>query len=123
MFHEISDTGLQGRDLEQALKELQNVRYDVVAGAAADTNINVAGIAVDDTIVAVLELGLDVTTDDFVTASGSPDTTAAAVTDVTQTVVKRTAEAAITSAGHVQLDTTDTTGKSLLIVWNDKPTL
>lgn len=123
MFHDISDSGLEGRDLAQAIVELQAVHYDVVAGAAADTNINIVGIGVDDTIVAVLELSLDVTTAAFVTASGAPDTVAQAVTDVAQIVTERTAEAAITSAGHVQLDTTDTTGSTLLVVWHDKSAL
>ena len=87
---------------EQVDKILQNLllKVNVVAGAAINTNIAIAGIATADKLVAVLQV--------------EPDngTTATMLTN-------RTSEASITSAGNLQLTTTSTTGKQLLVLWLD----
>jgi hypothetical protein len=45
----------EGRELSQAIVELQNLRFSVVNGAAADTNITLTGFTWGtDTVVAVL---------------------------------------------------------------------
>lgn len=95
--------------IRDAVKELQSLKVAVVAGAAADTNIALAGADTNDLIVSVLRF----TTGDVVTESGAPDTTATAVLDVTDL----TAEAAITSAGQMQLADTDTTGDKLVVIY------
>ena len=92
------DSPPEGRELAQALKELQGLTQTLVVGAAADTNIAVAGIGVDDTIVSVLH------------------NTAGVLVDVT-------AEASITSAGNIQLADTDTTGDQLIVLWFNKGAL
>ena len=83
------------------LQEIRGLKFDVVAGATSSTNIAISGIALVDTLLKVLQV--------------EPDngTTSTMLTD-------RTGEAAITSAGNIQLDTTDTSGKQLLVVWYDK---
>lgn len=75
--------------------ELQGLKQTVVAGAAADTDIAIAGIKVTDTILSVIEFAAGVPTD-------------------------RTSVASITSAGNIQL-TVDTTGDSLLVSYYVKP--
>ena len=87
----------EGKALTDLLGELQGLKASAAAGAAVDTNIAVTGIALDDTLVAVIEI--DIAGD---------------------AVAIRTAEAAITSAGNIQLDTTNTTASHLLILWADK---
>lgn len=88
-----------GTEIAAAIRELQGLRFTLVAGAAAATNIAVAGIAVADTLVSVLRFDVDTTLRD--------------ITDVTS-------EAAIRSAGNIQLTTTVTTGDKLLVIWIDK---
>lgn len=68
------------------------LKQTLVDGAAADTNIAVSGIAVRGEIVSVIEFDTGVPFD-------------------------RTAEATVTSAGNIQLGTTDTTGSKLLVTW------
>lgn len=46
----------QGRDLSQALNELQGLSLSVVAGAGAATPIAVAGLGADDTILGAVLL-------------------------------------------------------------------
>lgn len=43
-----------GRALARVLEELQGLKCNVLAGAAAETNIALAGIGIDDTILAAL---------------------------------------------------------------------
>lgn len=81
---------------DAAVRELQGLTMDVVAGADVDTNIAITGIAVEDTLMAVLHY-----------------TAGAAVANLTS-------EAAITSAGNIQLTTTDTTGDQLVVFWFNK---
>ena len=83
------------------IQELQGLKFEVLAGAATDTNIAVAGIAVDDTILKCMMVEPD------------DGTTSTMLTDVTS-------ETNITSAGNIQLDTTTTTGKQLLLIYYDK---
>ncbi len=83
------------------IQELQGLKFEVLAGAATDTNIAVTGIAIDDTILKCLMVEPD------------DGTTSTMLTDVTS-------ETNITSAGNIQLDTTTTTGKQLLLVYYDK---
>lgn len=113
----VSGEGLPGgaggaaADIDQlvaAVKELQRLKVSVVAGAAADTNIAIAGIATVDTILAVLRF--DIAADTGTDATGNK------VADLTDL----TAEAAITSAGNIQLADTATTGDKLLVLWFDK---
>lgn len=73
--------------------------FTVVAGAAADTDIAISGITLRDGLVAVLEF--------------QPPTAASG----DGLVADRVGEAAITSDGNIQLDTTATTGNQLLVVW------
>ena len=83
--------------LHAILQELRGIKFNAAAGAATDTNIAVSGIAVEDTLVGVLEI----------------DIAGDAVAD-------RLSESSITSAGNIQLTTTTTTGSFLLIIWMDK---
>lgn len=85
-------------DLVAAIQELQRLKVTVVAGAAAVTDIAVAGILTTDTLVAVLH----------------EDGTSG----VTQSNL--VSEASITSAGNIQLATTATTGDKLVVYWFDK---
>jgi hypothetical protein len=48
--------GVSGQDLNTAIRELQDLRVDVLAGAAAGTNIALAAIETDDTIKAAILL-------------------------------------------------------------------
>lgn len=84
-----------------AVGELQRLKVNAVAGAAADTNIPIAGIATEDTLLCVLRLNRDAT---------------AANIDMDNL----TGEASITSAGNIQIDTTVTTGDKLIVFWFDK---
>ena len=92
----VGKTGLLG-----ILTELRGLQVAVVAGAAADTNIAVTGIATEDTILACVRLNRDAT---------------AANIDADNL----TAECLITSAGNIQMDTTTTTGDKLIVFWYDK---
>lgn len=74
-----------------------NLRVSVLAGASADTNIAVSGIATEDTIIAALEFA-----------------TAASIATLTD----RTATTNITSAGNVQC-TVDTSNDAILLLWVD----
>lgn len=74
----------------KSLRELKGFTTTVVAGTTAATNIAVSGIAVADVIQSVIMY-----------AAGVPS-------DVTS-------EASITSAGNIQLDTTDSTGNQLVV--------
>ncbi len=78
------------------LQELQSLKISIVAGALAATNIPVTGIALVDTLLSVLQVPANALT------------------------VDRTAQASITSAGNIQLSTTDTTGAMLYVFWYDK---
>lgn len=77
--------------VKSAVKELQRIKQVVVDGAAANTNIAVAGIATADVIVSAIEF-----------ASGVPTARVASVT----------------SAGNIQV-TTVTTGSKLLVTYFD----
>ena len=79
------------------LREIQQLTITRAAGATAATNIAIAGIATEDTLLAVIE---------FVTAGTG--------------VNNRTGEASITSAGNIQLSTTNTTNNFLLVFWYNK---
>lgn len=72
-----------------------NLKTNVGNGAAAVTNIAVAGITTADELQSVIMF-----------ASGVPS-------DVTS-------EASITSAGNIRLSTTNSTGNKLVINWYDK---
>lgn len=94
-------TGLEGGQLESVIRELQQLKIRVAAGAAAATDITVAGIATIDTLVQVLRLDRDAVAANInLTAHGS--------------------EASITAADTIQLSTTDTTGDTLIVVYFDK---
>jgi hypothetical protein len=75
------------------------LRFNVLAGAAADANIPVTGIETDDQIVfcCIVDTGA-------VAASGLDD-----VTDETN----------ITSAGNIQHDITSSAAKLVLLAWYD----
>lgn len=77
--------------------ELQSLTTTLVAGTTATTNIAVTGIATEDTLQSVL----------------MQDGTTKAVTNVSS-------EASITSAGNIQLATTDSTGNTLIVNWYNK---
>lgn len=86
-------------NLKAALGEMQRLKSAVVDGAADAVDIAVSGIATTDTLVAVTR---------FEISTGN-------VVDVSDV----TGEAAITSAGNIQLDTTDTTGDRLQVLYFD----
>jgi hypothetical protein len=95
----------QGRDLAQALVELQNLSITVLAGAAADADLSPTGFSyANDTIVAILHFP----------ASGDADSVEA----IALSEVK-----AGTDDGDFQLDTTVTTGGKLVVVWFNKGAL
>ena len=81
------------------------LNFTVVNGAAAATNIAVTGIATSDKIVSAVKL-------DFTLAEGAPNTRTWEASDLTS-------EASITSAGNIQLSTTDTSNEVLLVFWLD----
>ncbi len=78
-----------------AIRELQGLQCVVVAGDTANTNIPVAGATVKKTTLVAVN-----------------------ASDGTSGILEanRVAEAAVTSDGNIQLDTTNTTGK-ILAVW------
>ena len=78
------------------------LKIAVVAGTTSVANIAISGIATTDKIVAVVRVDLDAT---------------AANIDVDDL----TSEASITSAGNIQLSTTNTTGDKLIVFWLDIP--
>jgi len=95
----------QGRELSQALVELQNLTFSVVAGAAADADIALTGFTYGtDTIKSVLH---------FNVTAGDIDV----LTDKTSEVQ------AGSVAGAFQLSTTATTGDTLLVIWFNKGAL
>jgi hypothetical protein len=81
------------------ITELRGLKITLVAGADADTNIAVAGIALVDTLLSVLE---------FTVADGNLDT-----------IVDQTANCAITSAGNIRC-TNSTATSQLIVVWYDQ---
>lgn len=87
----------EGRDLAQALKELQGLSCNVLAGAAANTPIALAGIGVDDTVLVAL----------LYKDPGAASTVA---------VVKLTPS--IPSAGNVQfVEATNAAANDRVVVW------
>ena len=88
-------------NLHSALRELQGLKINVVAGAEVNTNIAIAGIGTEDTLVSVLEI--------------QPPTASSGNTVASD----RTAVTAITSAGNIQC-TEITTGNQLLVIWYNK---
>lgn len=98
-------TELGGRALNRMLRELQGLKFTVVAGAGANTDIAVAGLGADDTLKAVIEV---------------VDPGSAATTPV---LVDRTSTTVIQSAGNIRSTAaTNSTGAGarLLVVWHDK---
>ena len=83
----------------------QVLKFTVVNGAAANTDIAIAGIATADKIVGVAKL-------DFTLSEGTPNTRTWEASDLTS-------EASVTSAGNIQLSTTNTTSEVLLVLWLD----
>ena len=83
----------------------QVLKFTVVNGAAAATDITIAGIAAADKIVGVAKL-------DFTLSEGTPNTRTWEASDLTS-------EASVTSAGNIQLSTTNTTSEVLLVLWLD----
>ena len=83
----------------------QVLKFTVVNGAAANTDIAIAGIAAADKIVGVAKL-------DFTLSEGTPNTRTWEASDLTS-------EASVTSAGNIQLSTTNTTSEVLLVLWLD----
>ncbi len=81
------------------------VKFTVVNGTTAATNIAISGIATTDKIVSVVKL-------DFTLTEGAPNTRTWDASDLTS-------EASVTSAGNIQLSTTDTSGEILLVLWLD----
>lgn len=108
----VPGTDQAGKAATRILQELQGLKFSVVAGAAADTDIAVTGIVYTaaaisagtaDTIVAILRLDRDAT---------------AANIDLTDLTAEAQAGSA---AGNIQIATTTTTGDKLLVIWYDKP--
>jgi len=95
------ESGHGPHTLFRVLKELQGLNVKDVAGGAAATPIALAGIGVNDTILAALAF------------QGPAAVSGDAFTNVT-------ADASIPSAGHVQFSV-DTTGTRVLIVSYTKP--
>lgn len=96
----------EGRDLSQAIVELQNISFSVVAGAAADTNITLTGYSAagGDTIKSILHF--DISAGNVVNLLDKTSELQAGSTDST-----------------FQLSTTATTGDVLLVVWFNKGAL
>ena len=82
------------------LRELQGLRIQAVVGAAAATNIAIADITTEDTLISVLAFNRNATAANINFSS---------VTD-----------ASITSNGNIQTATTITSGDALLVFWFDK---
>ncbi len=91
---------INNQTLRAILVELQGLKFTVVAGAGADTNIAIAGIKTVDTLLFVLALDPD---------NGTP----------ADQVVDQTANTSITSDGNIQC-TNDTTGYDVVVVYRDK---
>ena len=70
----------------------------VVAGDTAATDIPVTGILISDALAAVVRLNRDATAANI-------------------NIVDVLSETSITSNGNIQLSTTNTTGDSLLVLW------
>ena len=87
--------------LKAILVELQGLTFDVVVGSAAATNIAIAAIKTEDTIIGAIRLNRDAT---------------AANIDLSSLL----AEASVTSDANIQFSTTDTTGDAILVVWLNK---
>ena len=81
------------------------VKFTVVNGTTSATNIAISGIATTDKIVSVVKL-------DLTLAEGTPNTRTWEASDLTS-------EASVTSAGNIQLSTTNTSGEILLVLWLD----
>ena len=95
----VSRTSPVAEQLDGILNNLV-FKVTVVAGTTAAASIAISGIATTDKIVAVVRVDLDAT---------------AANIDVDDL----TSEASITSAGNIQLSTTNTTGDKLIVFWLD----
>ena len=80
-----------------AIAELQSKKVEVLAGAAADTDIAITGIEVGDKLGSVIEFAAGVPTD-------------------------RTATTSVTSDGNIQC-TVATTGDVLVVEWYNKNAL
>jgi hypothetical protein len=114
--------------LAAALGELQRLKVAVVAGANTNTNIAVAGILTEDTVVNVVEVASRQVHE--AVASGAAHAVnisvpGIAVGDIIVSVLDfasgvptdRTSEASVTGAGTIQLSTTDTTGDKLVVTY------
>jgi hypothetical protein len=100
-----SDSPPEGRDLSQLLVELQGLKFTVVNGTTAATDIAVSGLTyTEDTIRAVLY---------FPISTG----TVTSVSNLTSEV------GAGSVAGAFRLSTTNTTGGKLVVIWFDKGAL
>ena len=75
-----------------------NLRIDLIDGTTATTNIAVTGIATDDEII----------------FCGHISTKAAIAT-----LADITSEVSVTSAGNIQLSSTDTSSDQLMLMWID----
>lgn len=84
-------------DRGKAITELQQLTTKVLDGAAADTNIAVAGLGLDDTVQSCIMF-----------AAGVPSNV--------------TSEVVILTAGNIQLTDTNSTGNKLLLSYWRKPT-
>lgn len=90
----------KGALLTALLADLDSIKAktrEVVAGAAPTTDIAISGIAEGDIIESVLQY-----------VAGVP-------------TAELKAEATVTSAGNIQLSTTDTTGHVLIVEWRPAP--
>lgn len=96
---DVLPAGLAVGGLLGILTELQGLSFTVVNGTTSATNIAVAGIATEDTIIFVLRFPA-----------------AYAIANISDL----TSEASITSAGNIQLSTTNTTGERLVVFWLNK---
>lgn len=94
---EVMPTTTGTGSIADILKELQGLTITVADGAAADADIVVPGIAMEDTLKSVLVV-------DF---AGS------ALTDLT-------AEAAITAADAIQCADTSSASKRVIVIWFNK---
>lgn len=82
------------------LTELQGLTITSAAGAAANNDIAVTGIATEDTLLAVIH---------FQTTTYTPST-----------ILNLVAEASITSAGNIRCSSTSTAGGRVLVIWLNK---
>jgi len=99
----------QGRELSQALVELQGLTFTLTAGVAADTNVPITGFTYGtDTIKSVLY---------FPIADVGDANAVTSVSDLTSEVK------AGSVAASFQLETTATTGGVLLVIWFNKGAL